>query len=679
MKRITTYLLLMLSVFALSGCSTNENNATEETGNISSSEAVPEGDYVSFSIDSGFYEDAQEIVLTCNVEGASIYYTLDHSTPDKTSTLYKSPIKVTSKTNSKNVLSAQEGTSASNNYIPDYSVDKGTVIRAIAYLPDGTTTPLTSATYFVGLDQDKYADVPIISLVTDFENLYDYETGIYVLGKTYDDWIAEDPSRESLDGWMKLGNYSNSGREWERPVSVEFITADGTVGFKQNMGIRIMGGASRNQAQKSLKLIAREEYGQKNVKYALIPDNLNSDGDIITKYKSFVLRVGGNDADYARLRDPYLQALVSDAHFITQQTTPCVVFLNGEYWGMYTITEDYTDNHIENNYGLDNNNVIIIKCGEVEEGEEEDLTLFQNMYHFITQNDMSNPELYAVACDIIDADSFADYFAFQLYIANADCIFQNNNWRMWRARVADTTCDYSDAKWRFAAYDNDFSTGIYSGSSSATLDNISSIITPSSLQERLYNIKHYVPIELFRSLIANEEFKSKLILALCDMRNIYFEANHAQAVLEEMSAPYLQLMPDTLSRFGPDWIAYQDTESYYSSKVTELSDYLARRYLAMPNLLQKVFGLSSSSNLSISMDDVSMGTVLLNGRELDLSSDFSGIYYAQTTVTVTAIPAEGYRFSGWETKSSQITDTTSATLEFRVGSSVSLKPIFEKE
>ena len=97
----------------------------------------------------------------------------------------------------------------------------------------------------------------------------------------------------------------------------------------QQMGVRIMGGASRNQAQKSLKLIAREEYGEKNVRYELIPGNLDEEGNLIDKYKSFVLRVGGNDADYARLRDPYLQALVRDADFMTQQTTPCFVFING--------------------------------------------------------------------------------------------------------------------------------------------------------------------------------------------------------------------------------------------------------------------------------------------------------------------------------------------------------------
>ena len=702
MKKFTASLLLGLLAIALSGCG---NNSTADSGITPTTSAVtnessdsnrpnhttkptatpttlptptPEGNFVGFSVDSGFYEKSQDVALSCNVEGALIYYTLDGSTPNKTSTLYQNPIKVTRKLYTENVLSAQTGISASNFYLPDFSVDKGTVIRAIAYLPDGTTTPLAHASYFIDLDREKYGDVPIISLITDFDNLYDYETGIYVLGKTYDDWIAEDPSRNNLEGWQKQGNYSNRGDEWERPISVELITADDTVGFKQNMGVRIMGGASRNQTQKSLKLIAREDYGPKNLKYELIPDNFNSDGELIAKYKSFVLRVGGNDADFARLRDPYLQTLVSGARFMTQQSTPCVVFLNGEYWGMYTITEDYTDNHIENNYGVDNKNVILIKRGEVEEGEEEDLALFRDMYLFITQNDMSNPDFYEAACELVDMDSFLDYFAFELYIHNQDSIFENNNWRMWRVRNTDMATEYSDGRWRFAAYDNDFSTGIYDGSGAATKDNISSIIQPSSASERSNNIENYVPLELFRSLLNNEEFRNELILALCDMRNIYFEPKVAKSVLDEMSGPYIKLMPDTYKRFGPDWIAYGNPASYTEEKIKDLNKYIAGRYLAMPNMLRRVFDLSSPSKLTISTDDASMGSVLVNNRPITLHSDFGGMYFAETTVTVTAIPAEGYKFVGWETTSELITDTSSAILEFDVTAPITIKAIFEK-
>ena len=690
MKKLLTTLLFFL-LFTLAACNSKDNNPSisGDTTGISENITVtptpvpptptPEGNYVGFSLDSGFYDKTQKVSLSCNVEGAEIYYTLDGSTPTKDSKLYKGEITVSRKLYTQNVLAAQKNTSAGNKYIPDYSVDKGTVIRAIAYLPDGTTTPIAHATYFIALDREKYGNVPVISLITDFDNLYDYETGIYVLGKTHDDWLAEDPANASLEGWQMVGNYSNRGREWERPVSVELLTADGTQGFKQNMGVRIMGGASRNQTQKTLKFYAREEYEAKNLKYELIPENYNTDGELIAKYKTFILRVGGNDADYARLRDPFLQALVKDANFETQQSTPCVVFLNGEYWGMYAITEDYTDNHFENNYGIDNNNIVLVKRGELEEGEEGDLALYESMYNFIVNNDMSDAKQYKAACEMVDMTSFIDYFAFQLYIHNEDGIFENNNWRLWRVRTADGATAYSDEKWRFAVYDTDFSTGIYNGPESYSTDNISPVIAPSSEEDRENNLANHVPIELFRSLLNSDEFQSELILALCDMRNIYFEPNRASRLLNEMLETYQLLVPDTLKRFGPDWIANQDTAAYYEGKVTDLRIYINKRYNAFPNIIKNAFGLSSMKKLNVSINDTGMGTVQINGRTVDFTLAFTGMYFPENTVTLTAIPSEGYKFVRWEVTSGELSDTTSQTIRFSMESGINVTAVFETQ
>lgn len=709
MKKLTTSLLLGLLFFTLAGCAGNkadtpvENPGTENSSGTSSETKAPgsstpgssmplatptetitptptpEGTYVGFSLESGFYENEQDITLYCNADGARIYYTLDGSTPTEGSTLYEAPIHITNRTSEPNLLSAQTGISPGNPYVPSFSVDKGTVIQAIAILPDGTATSIFNGTYFVGIDRAKFMDVPVVSLITDFENLFDYETGIYTLGKTYDDFVS-DPANAALESWQMQGNYTNRGREWERPVSVELITANETPGFKQNMGMRIMGASTRNQAQKSIRIYAREDYGTKNLKYELIPGNLKSDGtDILRKYKSFVLRIGGNDADFGRLRDPYLQNLVQDAHFDTQQHTPCVVFINGEYWGMYTITEDYSDNYFENNYGIDNNNIVLIKKGEVEDGEETDIELYYDLFNFITGNDMADADNYAKACEMLDMESFLDYCAFNLYIFNKDSIFDNNNWRMWRVRTVDNATEWSDGKWRMAVYDTDFSTGIYDGPDSANTDNISPVVEASLVDEvHQQNMEAYAPIEIFRSLLDNEGFRHDFILALCDMRNIYLEPKVAKKALDAMSGTYTALMPDTWRRFGPDWIA-MNPEGHYAGKLKDLSGFISKRYMAVPNLVKKIFDLSSASKLSLNTNDKTMGTILVNGRELDLSFDFGGMYYPELTVTVTAVPADGYKFAGWKVKKGDITDTSSETLSFQVTGATTLQAVFEKK
>jgi len=720
MKKLSTILLLVLLLFSLSGCNNtttdDKNNPPSSTDGTSGSGSAtvapgtsnqdgktgsdntvsiqtetiaptptetitptptPSGNYVGFSLESGFYNSKQEVSLYCNADGAKIYYTLDGSTPTDASTLYEGPISVADRTPSENILAAQTGISPGNPYVPNFAVDKGTVIRAVAYLPDGTTTTVAHATYFVNLDPSKYANVPVISLITDFDNLFDYETGIYTLGKTYDDFVS-DPANAALESWQMQGNYTNRGREWERPVSVELITSEeNTVGFKQEMGMRIMGASTRNQAQKSIRIYAREDYGKKNLKYELIPGNMKSDGtDILRKYKSFVLRIGGNDADFGRLRDPFLQTLVEDARFETQQHTPCVVFINGEYWGMYTITEDYSDNYFENNYGVDNKNVVLIKKGEVEDGEEADLELYYDFFHYITQNDMSVADNYAKACEMMDMGSFVDYCAFNLYIFNKDSMFDNNNWRIWRVRTADGATDWSDGKWRWIVYDTDFSTGIYDGPDSASTDNISERLAAASDEEYQQNMEDYAPIEIFRSLMKNEGFKHDFILALCDMRNIYLDPKISKRTLDDMAVTYQALMPDTWLRFGPDWIA-MNPEGHYSGKLKDLNSFIAKRYVAIPNMLKKIFGMSSASKLSLNTNDKTMGTLLVNGRELDLSFDFGGMYFPELTVTVTAVPKEGYKFAGWEVRKGELADPHAATQTFTMEQAMTLQAVFE--
>lgn len=250
---------------------------------------------------------------------------------------------------------------------------------------------------------------------------------------------------------------------------------------------------------------------------------------------------------------------------------------------------------------------------------------------------------------------------------------------MWRVRTADGATEWSDGKWRMAVYDTDFSTGIYDGPNSASEDNISPVVGPSLVDEvHQQNLETYAPIEIFRSLLQNEEFKEQFLLALCDMRNIYFEPKLAKRMLDEMAVTYRALMPDSFRRFGPDWIA-MNPEGHYDSKLKDLSSFMSKRYMSVLNIVKKTFDLSSASKLSLNVNDKTMGTILVNGRELDLSFDFGGMYYPELTVTVTAVPADGYKFVGWEVKKGNVSDASSETISFHVDGATTLQAIFEEK
>jgi hypothetical protein len=686
-KIYAAVLAFLIACGALSGCQKNsdvsdktdpQSQTSADTVTVSeTSEASKEyeSNEISFSRSSGFYSDNFDLEITCADPNAKIYYTTDGSIPDETSTLYSEPIALKNKTSEPNVLSAQTGISAGEYYTPYEKVTKANVIRAVAVSDDGRSSEILNGTFFVGIDREKeYGDLPVISVLTDSDNLFDYETGIYVMGKTYDDWIAEDSNNINLEGWQSVGNYSNRGKEWERPVSFEFITADGSEGFTQDLGMRIMGAASRNNTQKSLRFTSREEYGSKSVKYELIPDNLRSDGDgNVTKYKSFLLRSGGNDCERAKFRDPLFQELVSARRFETQQSSPCVAFIDGEFWGVYFLTEDYSDNYIENNYGIDKSNVIMIKCGSVEEGEDSDISYYDEMYDFITGNDMSVPENYEKACEMLDMGSFADYAAFNLYILNEDSFLKNNNWRMWRVRTPDDDTEVSDGKWRMMVYDTEYSAGIYDGGENYGSDNISDYLKTSDEAQQ-----HRSPANLLSALYANEDFKKELVLTMCDIRNYDFKASDVIDKIAELNdTVFSKLAPASFDRFGPQWVVNQGTDYYYEQQINYLALFIDGRYSAMPDIMRNAFGLGECYTAEISSSNSAKGTVMINNTLLDLSEKANGKYFSDYTVTVTAVPSDGSSFKEWICDGCEISDTASPSAEIKVTGDFTLQAVFE--
>ena len=625
---------------------------------------------LQFSLESGFYDQEIELEILCDDPEAEIYYTLDGTVPTEDSFYYDEPFFLEDRTWEDNDLSARDGV-ARTTYLPTENVVKGHVIRAMAIYPNGSQSDVISGTFFVGVDREAhYADVPVFSLMMNPDDLFDFETGIYVLGKEYVRWHAEQTA--PYEDWQTQGNFSLRGKEWERLVTVQYLTADGSEGFTMDMGMRIKGAVSRASNQKSLRLIAREEYGEKQLKYPVFPGNQRADGTgPVEKYKSITLRNGGNDVESSRLRDPYFQHLAQGLNFMTQASEPCVVFINGEYWGMYNITEEYSDHAIENNFGVDNNNVIIIKNGRLEEGVESDLELFEEMYDFISQNDMRDPDNYAKAAGMIDLPAFAQYCAFHLFINNTDGLFQNNNWMMWRVRQTDDT-PYGDGVWRLLMFDTESAADIWGDGRNFGADNI----TPAIVDDGFYLEGRHMQ-KFFYSLYQNESFRREMILALCDVRNINFRMPYAGNVLKEMRPIYEELMPETFRRFGPDWVVLWNLDNHHREKLELLATYMRGRYDRFPSVLREALSFSAPVKAKISLNDHALGQLQINRTLLPAGEELNAMYFSEVGITLTAIPAPGATFKGWETDGCTLDDPTALTVNVSFTGDFTIQAIFE--
>ncbi len=626
---------------------------------------------VDLSLESGFYPQPTTLEITCNSNDVSLYYTTNGTAPDSNAIPYEGPIKLVNTYSLPDTLTRITETNTEAYFAPEKDFPSAHVIRAAAVLPDGTVIDTAAGTFFVGYDrQELYGDLPVISLIMDADDLFDYNTGIYVLGATFDEWNAE--QEEPYEAWETQGNFSNRGREWERPVVVDFLMPDGE-SFSQNMGVRIKGGVSRSAPQKSLRLIAREEYGKKNLKYPIFPDNIcEEDGTVLEKYKSITLRNGGNDRDVAKIRDPYISRLSDGLELETAGNRPVIGFINGEYWGLYTLNEEYNDNYIQYHYGIDNNNVITMKNNEVEDGEEDDEDLYWEMFDFILENDMADADLYAEACELLDTKSFADYVAVALYIANQDGIFQDNNWQMWRVREPGVDASpLADGKWRMMLFDTDYSSNIY--------DNY--YFNQNSIQELLLGNEYdeYSLAKLAQLLLDNEDYRREFILSLCDVRNLFFDKQRAMNLLNEMTDQYFDQCNETFRRFGPDWVVRWNMDTHLEGKLNGIRYFFDGRYDMFLNHVQEAFELSDSVVITPSCDP-QKGCIYVNGRPLPLTEEKNLRYFTEYPITLTASPAEGATFVGWQVSNESgvtLSDATALTCEFTFDTSFAVTAIFE--
>ncbi len=623
-----------------------------------------------FSAQSGFYGTNFSLSLSASAN-ETIYYTLDGSDPTTSSTaqIYSGAITVQDRTYEANFYSAYAEDENSAQSVcrgigykqPTFNVDKATVVRAAAKSESGIFSEVTSHTYFVTTGNlAQYQNLTVVSLVTNPDNLFDPDTGIYVTGNQYLNWknsSSYDPNKSVWDT-DNVANYFSRGREWEREASVT-VFENGEAVVQQNMGIRIKGASTRNHAQKSFNLYARSDYGASKIEYPLIDNNYALDGTLIDKYDSVSLR---SVNDEVRLRDGFAQKLVYERDNITNQDMKsCVVFLNGEYWGLYEMTEKLSDYFIESNYDIQKENVAMLKNGELEEGDQTELDSFINFADTYSEMDLTNETNYQAVCDYIDIDSFIDHYAAGLYLGTYD--WPNRNYGVWRnTGEAIDGNPYSDGKWRFISFDYDYTMG-------ATYENFGGVegYAYDSFQH-MENGSEDAPTNLFVQLLKNENFCNKFAGVYCDYANEVLTSERANAMASTYSSDYTEQLANTMVRWWGFYGGSKDSNLnyhrnlYQGTTLNNIRTFFQQRASYTLEDMKNYLGLSGSLR-TITLRTNGGGSIQINSIIPDTSSGaWSGQYYSDCPVTLTVIPDSGNEFTGWEGDISGSETTVTLTL-----------------
>ncbi len=557
---------------------------------------IPDPTTIEFSAASGFYAEEFDLEITSSEEG-EIFYTLDGSNPAESDTAvaYSEPVKITSAEGRENVVSAVDPILFSANFnsvnssrdgfewekeLPtNEDVDKCTVIRAAVKKADGSFGTDNAAAYFIGSPEEHIKGIAesceaagtslaVISISVNYDDFFSSDKGIYVKGDIFNEDLENylnegNRLRDTEDARSLDANYKQRGREWERNASVTMleVTPDGAEAvLNQNCGIRIQGNYSRSDYQKGFRLYARKEYGENNFDYAVFgEDYLNDSGEVMDKFKHLVLRAGGNCAFTTKFNDAYWQSLVGETACETKQSRPCVVYLNGEYWGLYVLEEDYSDDYFEDLHGVNKDDVVVYKGdaeaykrgytldeGTVPDGEKESYYFNELNSFFKSHSDLKSQEDYDEFIKLVDPDSVMDYFAVQCWINNK-WDWPGKNWSMWKTVTVDESNPYADGRWRFMFYDMEF--GGVSGSGDVKTNTIKEDnYKPNGLLDTDTNNP---AVLCFAYLMTNEGFRTEFYDRLTGLSDGCFEQSAAMERLYEFIDIYSPLYEQFFERY-PD-------------------------------------------------------------------------------------------------------------------------------
>ena len=329
---------------------------------------------VRFGKQAGKYDGAFELSLDSS-DGAEIYYTTNGDVPSKNSKRYTGPI----------------------------TIDKTVTVRAKAYKEGYIESGVSTATYFIGTKHT----LPVVSLATNANLLFDETTGIYMPGPN--------ASGPNLEG-------ANFYKDTEIPASFEMFDESGKQVFQQNIGLAMTGGLTLAQReQKSFAIFARSKYGQSTMAY---PFFANRD---YTEYKSLILRVGsreGGNSMITKLHNYVALGLVDGKmKVVTQAARPCVVYINGEYWGVYFLMEKRNKymvaarENITDKSVIDKINLAKGSGGLVNNGSGEG---YKAILKYVNSHDMTQQSNYDWVDARLDTDSYMDFMINEIYIANND-------------------------------------------------------------------------------------------------------------------------------------------------------------------------------------------------------------------------------------------------------------------
>lgn len=547
-------------------------------------------------IAQGFYPGAQTVTITDSDPNVTIRYTLDGSAPTATSTVYSAPI----------------------------TVSTTQVIRATAFstqtgiLPSFTETN----TYFINVTHDsRYYVISLSS--TEFDDLF------------------------------------NSWGTWDIDAYLEFYGKDRALESEGEGKVDPHGNDSWAFPQKGIDFEMEDDYGYDHtIDYPIftVQDRDNYDHIILKAGASDNYPFSWGSGGGCHLRDAFVQTLAQKFELDMDYRTyePVIMYINGQYWGLYEIREkmdepDFTDHYY--NQGENDIDVLAFWGGlNIKYGSD---TAWNNLYFYMMNNPLNVAANYQHVDERLNIPGFIDYCIFNTYIVNSDWISWNTMW--WRGRNPNG----ERTKWTYCLWDEDNVFGLgqnYSGwpTTNYTAD-------PCDLQSVFSNAGPDMgTMDMLTKLMVNEDFKSAYINRYADLMNTVLNCDTVESVLQDFIDILTPEMPGQIARWGGSMTGWQNNLNF-------IENYINGRCSYIDSALVDCYDLTGPYDITVLVDPPLSGEVEISTLH-PAGYPWTGTYFGNVDLNFKATPATNMVFSGWEVANNVVapnlsSDTMSINLQ----------------
>ena len=452
--------------------------------------------------------------------------------------------------------------------------------------------------------------LPVISVVTNPDNLYDDSLGVYIRG---------------VNGRPGNGQSTpcNWNMDWDRPVNFEYITPEGGMVVNQEVDFAMCGGWSRANEPHSFKLKAGKIYeGKNSIDYPFFPSKP------YLKHKTLQNRNGGNDYS-CRIKDAALQEIVhrSGLEVEGQHTQPIVHLINGEYIGLLNMREPNNKHYAYANWGIDTDEMDQFEMSPDSGYVQMEGTRDAFLEWYALSANAADADTYEAIRELVDIDEYINYMAVELFLGGAD--WPHNNVKGFRSRG-------EGGRFRFVLFDLDGALNLTSPFYSFEKHQTHTFNTIYETGEAFTEEIELVTI--FLNMLANESFRKQFIDSYCLVAGSVFEPSRCNEIIDEMA-----------ERIAPA-LDYEGHSPY--STANTMKSALANRQNTLINAMVNYsrFELYRAERYDVSISaNITDAPLRLNGMPIPTST-FSGALFAP--ITLRAEDVAGYRFVGWGTENS---------------------------